>query len=85
MYFAQPCIPSTDALKRFGASGLSTSAITATWISLSVIPMSVAFGFSVDDDCAPAANAVDPIASVTTMHTPELHDSPPQPPETAVY
>ncbi len=66
MYFAQPCIPSTAALNRFGANGLSTSAITATWISLSVIPTSVAFGFSPDDDCAPAAVPSTDTPSVTT-------------------
>src|ERR1700750_2168505 len=66
MYFAQPFIPSTAAMNRFGASGLSTSAMTATWISLSVIPTSVAFGFSLDDDCAPA---VAPSADTPTAPT----------------
>ena len=53
-------------MNRFGANGLSTSAITATWISLSVIPMSVAFGFSPPPDCAPALAPSTETPSVTT-------------------
>ena len=40
MYFATPLTPSTDALNNPGANELSTSAITATWISVGVMPTS---------------------------------------------
>src|SRR3954453_11585493 len=53
MNLAKPFTASGDALKRFGTIVLSTSAITAMWISLSVIPTSVALGFS-SLDWAPA-------------------------------
>src|SRR3954451_4527219 len=66
MNFAQPCIPSTAALNRFGANGLSTSAITATWISFAVTPTSVASGFSPLLDCAPAVALSRDTPSVAT-------------------
>jgi hypothetical protein len=37
-----------------GTIGLSTSAMTAMWISVAVMPTSVAFGFSLPVDWAPA-------------------------------
>src|SRR2546430_16936065 len=66
MYLAKPSTASLSALKRLGTIGLSTSAITAMWISLAVIPTSVALGFSLLD-CAPAGMGV--AASVLTDTT----------------
>ncbi len=43
-YFAAPFTPSTAPLNSPGANGLSTSAITAMWISVAVTPISVALG-----------------------------------------
>ena len=54
-------------LNRFGANGLSTSAITAMWISLSVIPTSVAFGFS-SPDCATAVVLTPAIPMTIAAH-----------------
>ena len=59
-YFAQPSTPSTEPWNRPGASGFSTSAMTAMWISSGVIPTSDAVGFSLLP-CAPT------IAAVTDM------------------
>ena len=67
MYLANPFTASTGALNRLGMIGLSTSATTAMWISVAVIPTSVAFGFPPPLDCAPAVTAV--AVSVPTATT----------------
>ena len=61
--FAHAFMASTEALNTPGAIGLSTSAMTATRISLSVIPTSSALGFAL---CAPATVKVEPISPATT-------------------
>jgi hypothetical protein len=65
MYLATPFTPSTEALNKPGANELSTSAITAMWISVGVIPTSVALGFSLLVDCAPATADVPTNATAT--------------------
>ena len=45
--FAHAFMASTEALKTPGAKGVSTSAMTARWISVSVMPTSSALGFAV--------------------------------------
>src|SRR5437588_8038712 len=65
MYFANPFTPSTEAWNSPGAKGLSTSAITAMWISVAVMPTSVAAGFSLPVEGAPAAMFIVP-ADITT-------------------
>ena len=62
MYFANPSTASFEPRKMFGAIGVSTSATIAIWISLSVTPTSVAFGFSVLllwPEAGPAVSASD--------------------------
>ena len=56
-YLAAARTPSTAPLKSPGASGVSTSASTAMWISVALMPTSVAFGFSLLD-CAPDGASV---------------------------
>ena len=63
--FAQAFMASTDALNTPGASELSTSAITATWISVAVMPTSSALGFEL---WAPA-DTVPTVARPTTAMT----------------
>src|SRR5215218_5206650 len=60
---------SFEPLNRFGTIVLSTSARTAMWISLSVIPTSVAVGFSSLEDWAPAESAVAPSAPTQITRT----------------
>src|SRR5262249_20312626 len=59
---AQAFIASTDFWNRPGCTGVSTSAMTATWISLGVMPTSSAFGAA----CAPAPTIVEPSSATTT-------------------
>ncbi len=62
--FAAPLTPSTEPWKIPGTIGLSTSAITAMWISVAVTPTSVAVGFSVAADADVAATV--PAAAIAT-------------------
>src|SRR6476659_2949496 len=69
MYFAAPFTPSTAPLNSPGASGLSTSAITAMWISLAVTPISVALGVSLLDCAVACARPSDDSASAVRATT----------------
>jgi hypothetical protein len=67
--FAAPSTASFEPLNRFGTIGLSTSAMTATWISVAVIPTSVALGASFPLVCAPADTAVAESVLTATVRT----------------
>ena len=68
MFLAQPSTPLGAPWNRPGASGFSTSAITAMRISSSVMPTSVASGFS-SPPCAAAMAVVADIASTVVRTT----------------
>ena len=65
MYFANPWTALRAPMKTLGMIGVSTSAITAMWISVGVTPTSLADGFSLPA-CAVAAPASDPTMAEMT-------------------
>ena len=74
---------STEALKTPGAKGVSTSAMTARWISVSVMPTSSALGLAVPV-AAPATVNEAPISAMTVTtdvtRTREIRTVPPSTP-----
>src|SRR5690349_14564685 len=89
MYFAKPSTASRDPLNAPGASGVSTSAITAMWISDGETPTSVASVAGLVAAPAPLAPAAAraPSSSPRTMEpapidlaTPRRRDTPFLPP-----
>ena len=77
MYAAAPSTPSTTPWKMPGATGLSTSASTATWISVALTPISVGRGASsiewaIAGKTARAVNAVNIAGARNTFADPSL-------------